>query len=285
MYKCRLGMAVNEQFGAPLTDQMKLLRQVGFEAFFVNWKPGLDLMALRRTADEIGLIFQSVHGPAIPHHLMSMWYESEHTREAADLMIRCLEECAQARVPIMVCHAFCGFHMHTPTELGLQTFGRVVAAAERLHVKIAFENTEGEEYLAALLETFGSSPWVGYCWDVGHEMCYTHRDLLEEHGHLLICTHLNDNLGTRDFDGELTGADDLHLLPFDGIGDWSDITRRLTAHNFHDILTFELKVKSHPGRFDNDPYARMALEDYFTLAYNRCCRVAALKLRAEGVIQ
>ena len=47
--------------------------------------------------------------------------------------------------------------------------------------------------------------------------------MLALYGEKLICTHLNDNLGIKDFEGKTTWHDDLHLLPFDGIADWNKI--------------------------------------------------------------
>ena len=105
-------------------------------------------------------------------------------------------------------------------------------------MKIAFENTEGEEYLTALMNAFKNDPSVGFCWDTGHEMCYNHsKDMLSLYGDKLICTHLNDNLGIRNYEGKITYLDDLHLLPFDGIADWDNLAARLKAHNYHDTLT------------------------------------------------
>ena len=183
----------------------------------------------------------------------------------------------------MVAHAFIGFTSHNPTAFGLKNFERVVAEAERLGVKVALENTEGEEYLAALMAHFAGCNAVGFCWDTGHEMCYNHsQDMLALYGDRLLCTHLNDNLGIRDFGGNITFIDDLHLLPFDGIADWADIASRLNRCGFDGILTFELNTKSKPNRCENDPYGRMDIRQYFTQAYMRACRVAALKARRRG---
>ena len=45
------------------------------------------------------------------------------------------------------------------------------------------------------------------------------------------------------------------------------------------MLTFELKISSPPGHHENDPYRQMDIRDYFTRAYMRACRVAAIKIR------
>ena len=177
-------------------------------------------------------------------------------------------------------HAFTGFDAcsYNPNEKGLENFGKVICEAEKLSVKVAFENTESEEYLVAVMKRFKGSPAVGFCWDTGHEMCYSYsKNLLSIYGDKLIATHINDNPGIRDFDGNITWIDDLHLLPFDGIADWRSIADRLDKCDYNGILTFELNRCSRPGRHENDFYNEMSVEKYLTLAFSRACRVAALR--------
>ena len=283
MYGCRLGMELHKDIGIPFDEQIRLFRQVGFEGFFAYWEKGMDVAALKKVADEEGMIFQSLHAPSGigSRHL---WYESEETPLHMDIFLSCLRDCAANGIPIMVLHSFYGFDLHEPTETGIKNYTVLVEEARRLGVTIALENLEGEEYLAALLEHFKDDPNVGFCWDSGHECCYSSRDLLAEphHGPQLIATHLNDNLGIRDWNHELTGLDDLHLLPFDGIIDWQDVAERLAKWNFNDILMFELKPKGQPGRLESEAYARMTPAEYVTAAYARCCRVAALVIRERA---
>ena len=282
MYGCRLGLEVHADFGMPLDRQVGLFKEIGFDSFFTYWKRGLDVSALRKAADESGMLFQSIHAPST--RVCDMWYQTDETEDVLSELLECLRDCAKFSVPIMVSHAFCGFDRHEPTELGFKNFDILIAEAKRLGVKIALENTEGEEYLLALLERYKDEPIVGFCWDSGHEMCYTHYDLLglPNHGSKLFATHLNDNLGTWAADGDRTGRDDLHLLPFDGAIDWKDVAARLVRWEFDDVLTFELKRLSQPGRHENDGYTRMDIMDYLTQAYMRCCRVAALYMAEKN---
>ena len=107
-------------------------------------------------------------------------------------------------------------------------------------------------------------------------MCYNRsRDLLAIFGDRLIATHINDNLGIKDFNGEITYLDDLHLLPFDGIADWDYNAKRLLISNCPEILTFELTRNSKRDRFDNDIYKKMDITDYICECYKRACKVAA----------
>jgi sugar phosphate isomerase/epimerase len=106
-------------------------------------------------------------------------------------------------------------------------------------------------------------------------MCYNHsQDLLAKYGDRLIMTHINDNLGISRFDGKTFWTDDLHLLPFDGIADWDYNIERLKKSQHMDILNFELNINSKPERHENDVYEQMTLEQYFTEAYKRTCKIA-----------
>lgn len=276
MWKNLLCLGTSSQFELSVPDQIRLFKKTGFDGFFTNYTNRADAAEHRKVADETGMIFQSIHAPF--DRMREMW---ENGDGAVSQLIDCLRACAENQVPIMVAHTFIGFEDHTPNRIGIDNFGKVVREAEKLGVKIAFENTEGEEYLEALMEHFKESPAVGFCWDTGHEMCYNHsKDMLALYGDRLIATHLNDNLGIRDFDGEITWLDDLHLLPFDGIGDWRGIASRLDRCGFDGILTFELNRFSKPDRHENDPYAEMPIEKYLTQAYIRACRMAALRAKA-----
>ena len=263
MYKTKLCLGLSSSFSLPYEQQLRTLRQIGFEGFFTGWSRGADIARYRRIAEEEGMLYQSIHAPYMLAEL-----------------IECLRACAENGVPLMVAHPYIGFERHDPTPEGAARLEPVVRVAQRLGVKIALENTEGQEYLATLMAHFRGEKAVGFCWDSGHEMCYNRsEDMLALYGDRLLGTHLNDNLGVRDYAGRITYLDDLHLLPFDGAADWEDNMRRLNRAHFDGPLTFELTTLSKRGRHENDAYARMDPVEYLTLAYARACRLAMLRQR------
>lgn len=278
MWNQKLCLGTSTGFEYSIKEQIRMFRLAGFEGYFVGWERGMDIKDIKAYGDSLGMIFQSMHAPF--GKVASMWEQTDKTELAIDEHLCCLRDCADNDVPIMVVHAFIGFDKHEPTQFGIDNFRIIVEEAQKLGVKVAFENVEGEEYLAAVMEAFKDYDCVGFCWDTGHEMCYNHsQDMMALYGDRILCTHINDNLGIRNYSGKITDQDDLHLLPFDGIADWQDIVHRLNKHNFDDILTFELSKKSKWKRHDNDMYDQMRFEDYVAAAYNRACRVATLKLR------
>ena len=176
MWNKKLCLATSDQFARPIDEQIRLFAATGFEGFFTGWKPGEDIAHYANVAREAGMLYQSIHAPFT--RMAQMWQGGEDGDGALAELIDCLRACADNAVPIMVAHAFIGFKDHTPTEIGVERFVRLARAAESLGVKLAVENTEGEEYLAAVMDACRDIPAVGFCWDTGHEMCYNHsRDM------------------------------------------------------------------------------------------------------------
>ncbi|MBO5357900.1 MAG: sugar phosphate isomerase/epimerase [Clostridia bacterium] len=275
MRNCKLGLGLSDSFGISEIEQIELIKKVGFDAFFCVWNPET-MDAVSKAAKENNLIFQSIHAPF--ENSADFWGDDIQKGDAAvNRLINCILDCSKHSVPIMVAHAFIGFKQHTPNKIGLERFARVIEFAEKTGVRIAFENTEGEEYLFALLQEFRNKKTVGFCWDSGHEMCYNRsQDLIRRFGNKLVATHLNDNFGISDKDGNIFWTDDLHLLPFDGVADWSYNMQRLSRCGYNGILTFELTRKSKPNRHENDRYMNMSITEYLSEAYNRACKVAEL---------
>ena len=272
MWIQKIGISIGSHYAIPLPEFVAMLRKIGFEAISPGWSTELGVIV--SAAKECGLEIQSLHAPF--RGAKAMWNPDEKvSAPAKEELFRALEDCHKYEIPILVMHTWIGFgSSFNPTEEGFANYGELVKRAGEYGIRIAFENTEGEEYLYALMERFRDCDNVGFCWDSGHELCYNHStDLLAKFGDRLLVTHLNDNLGIRSYDGVTTWHDDLHLLPFDGIADWEYNTDRLLKARPLDILNFELNIESKPERHENDKYGKMTLEEYFTEAYIRACRV------------
>lgn len=273
MYKIKLCLGTSGGYGMTVHDQIRLFKKVGFDAFFTMWDE--NIAEYKALAEEMGMEYQSVHAPFA--NAAKMW--SSDASEAVDELVKCVRDCAKYGIPILVVHPYIGFDKtENPSECGVENFKKVVEEAKSGGVKIAFENVEGEAYLKKLMDAFENYDNVGFCWDSGHEQCYNRgKDMLALYGDRLIATHLNDNLGVRDYNGEITFIDDLHLLPFDGIIDWKNAMEKLEKCGYNGIYTFELNKESKPGRHENDKYAELETERYITECYIRACRAASMR--------
>ncbi len=266
--------AINAMGGAhlPPDEHAKLLREVGWDGFFTGWNREKTPL-WRAAADKYGMLYTSIHAPFTG--VAAIWQDGEAGVSEAGMLIDCLEDCAKHGVPVMVLHPFIGFEDHTPTEIGIENFGRVVERADALGVRLGFENVEGEEYLAALFEAFANHPSPGFCFDAGHELCYNRgKDMLGIYGHALCHTHLNDNVGVTGAD--IFWTDDLHLVMGDGIADWEGVMRRIRATGYDGPLTCELTLANKPGKNTHDAYAAMPIREFYTLALDRMKKIGAM---------
>ena len=286
MYNKKLALSLSGGFGIPAEEQILLFKKTGFEGFAIDDSGrNTDIKKLVSISRQENMFIEYLHAPF--NKSDDMWADDELGDVAAEELISYAEICAKNEIPVMVAHTFIGFdEPYIPTQIGIDRFGALAKRADELGVKLALENTEGFEYLDALMNALKGEKAVGFCWDSGHELCYNYsKNLTELYSGRLFCTHLNDNLGIRDFGGKITYIDDLHLLPFDGIHDWNSVAQRLVDCGFDGNLCFELSTVSKPGRHDNDKYAAMPIENYIAEAYNRACRVAALFFKAKENIK
>ena len=266
------------QLDVPLREQLTLLKNAGFDAFaFDRERDGSSVLTreLIEEGDRLGLSCEYIHAPF--YGMDDIFHDEDGG--LAERMLRDLyatiDDCNEFDVKYAVIHAIIGMDNHKPTELGLERLQRVVDYAVEKNVCLAFENTEGEEYLAAILDRFKDVPNVGFCFDSGHELCYNYaKDMLAPYGDRLMVTHLNDNVGmTGD---ELTFYDDAHLLPFDGIADWEGMAERIARRGYNGTLSFEVISKGRPNRTENHIYNNLTAQEYVNLAYERAVRFRKL---------
>lgn len=268
----KFGFSLQSSYPLPMTQVVDLLADTGFCAISPGCELKDQLEAVIAQARARNMAVQSLHGPL--RGMPAMW---SHDPEVAAPLLReimdALEDCVRFEIPLLVIHPWNGVeYTFRQEDLCFTHFDILVARAEKLGVCIAFENLEGPEYLCALLDRYENSPAVGFCWDSGHERCYTPGwDALKRYGRRLVMTHLNDNLGVTDPEGHLHGTDDLHLLPYHGNLDWEETCARLNAARKQDILNFELKIRPKGDRCILDLYSRLSLEEYFRDAYQNAC--------------
>ena len=147
MWKQKIGISIGNSYAIPTTEVVKMLAQIGFEAISPDWKRGIDLTDVISTARECGLAIQSIHGPF--HGAAALWSEDEAVSGPAIAeLLEALEDCRRFAIPVIVMHTWIGFdYAQTPNETGLRNYGILVEKAKEYGVRIAFENTEGEEFL------------------------------------------------------------------------------------------------------------------------------------------
>jgi len=252
-------------------QHIELVKQVGWDAFFTSWNHDC-VEKWAETGAKNGLIYTSIHAPFSNEHFI--WNGGEDGEKVTQNLINCIADCARFNIPVMVLHTINGFDPlkpEAPTQVGMDNYARIIEAGNRHGIKLAFENTENEEFLAAVMAKFGNEPCVGFCYDTGHERCYRNSDVMALYGDKLCHTHFDDNFGvTGDI---ITWFDDSHLPMGDGIIDWKGVMDRIDACGYEGVLTCELTTKNKPQRNTHEKYATMPIDEFYALALERARRV------------
>ena len=249
----------------PEVEQFRLFREIGFKGVFVLYtgKEPIDLWA--EEIEKNQLHFENVHGPF--EHANLLWQAGKEGREYLEFLKKnIIDACHRVCVDRCIMHVTVGNTAPEITKEGLAMFGDLCEYAKTQNVHLCFENLEPLPHIDAVME-FITDPFHGFCWDCGHNACYTpHIDMMKKFGSRLQCVHLHDNLGVTQ-PGNIDYRDDRHFLPFDGILDWDWVAGKLNAYHYNGPVTLELSCMGKKS------YQEMPIRDYLEEAYRRGCRI------------
>ena len=243
-------------------QHIKDLKALGFDSFFTCLHG--DFAKFREVADETGMNFEFIHAPF--DGINKMWEEGEGYLDLFNRIKTSIDVAASISVPIVITHLSSGWNPPAISELGYSRFDLLVDYAESKGVILAFENLRAKDNVLGAMERYKDRDCVRYCYDAGHEYCYTPGvDWIKIFGDKLICTHIHDNMGY-----DPTIDPDFHYLPFDGTLDYADMIRRLDEIGYTGNLTLEVFNSTKPE------YKDLTIEQFFALCAEKAKKIAAL---------
>ncbi|MBR4761047.1 MAG: sugar phosphate isomerase/epimerase [Clostridia bacterium] len=241
---------------------LEMVKDAGFDAVFSNKFEPAEVDAICNKASKLGLNVDFLHAPF--RGVNDFWCAGLDYLPLKKNIIKSIDSAAANGIPVVVMHVDSGWNPPQICDIGLNRFDNLVEYAGSKGVKIAFENIRNFGTLAAMMQRYRSVDNVGYCYDCGHEHCYTETVRFTDlFGSVILCTHIHDNVGK---DGRADPDD--HLMMFDGNIDYADMMARLNAVGYTGTLTVELEK--------NDRYAHMTDEEYIKEAYKRIVKISKL---------
>lgn len=251
-----------------LTDQayIRKIAELGFTATFSGVRDAKTQAAIAESCAANGVRYETLHAPF--GHINDIWLDCEGAEAMQAELKDCVDKCVLAGAGIAVVHLSSGQNPPPVTDLGRARFTELVEYADKKGVKIAFENQRKLANLAWALETFANTDAVGFCWDCGHENCFTPgRQFMPLFSDQLICTHIHDN--------DCVFNEDKHMLPFDGGLDFDRVARQLRESPFGGTLMLEVMAgasASYGGR----NYQGLSIEEYLQRAADAAHRLAEM---------
>ena len=261
--KRKICLSLSKTFNLPEKEQIEKFYNHGFDGFFALYTDDKEMFELADFASKYGMFFQSLHAK---HMDLDELWEEKYPLSIMSSMKDTIKCAGQMGVDRVILHIYTLFQNIHPFEFGLSRVGELLEVAEKNKVTICFENLQGPDYVDAVLTEFKNCKYAKMCYDAGHENCYDTFDLVNKHIDKIAALHINDNFGVRNKDKTLCGADDLHLLPFDGNVDFDRVARIVKQANMQNELTFELKFAKDKLA---DRYRQMSFDDYLALAKTR----------------
>ncbi len=261
--KRKLGINVGCIGGMPILDQLDLVHNTGFETFFTGNQDADTITALKEKADQYGMIFETIHAPF--KGINNMWLSGIDYLPVYRAMKHSIDLASENGIPTVVSHVSSGWTPPGINDLGCERFDEIVLYAEEKGVKVAFENLRMIGNLAYFTERYENVDTVRFCYDFGHEHCYTKTvSWMDIFCHKVICTHIHDNMG-RGWE-KTSPSPDTHLLPFEGNIDYEKVIAKLDEYGYAGPLTLEVT---------NSKYPEYTPEEFLATCYERLQRMSA----------
>lgn len=232
------------------------IKKAGFDGAFVQWYDKKwdfsqeEQLALCR---KLGLEVPFVHLGYIG--INNIWLEGEEGDKLIENYLVDLDNCYKHNIGLVIMHLSSKSTAPKPNLLGIERLQKVVDYAEKLNIKVAFENGRLFGYLEYVLGHIKNAN-AGVCFDSGHCHCFFDDNFdWVLFKNKIFAIHLHDNDQT----------DDLHLLPFDGTLDWGKLATNLKKANYNGPITLESCY-----RFD---YLNMPVDDFYKLSLERAKKI------------
>ena len=192
-----------------------------------------------------------------------MWLDGDGYLQTINAVKESLDSANECDVSGVILHVSSGWAPPQMNELGFKRFDTLIDYAVKKNVQIAMENLRRPEYLSALLDRYKDVEQVVFCYDCGHEHCFSPNvPIMDLFGKRIKYTHFHDNFGMC-YDKNC----DIHLLPFDGDNDFSKVIAKLDQFNYQGSIMLETFDKAHGhGGYENPLKGKAFVEEAFRRA-------------------
>ena len=260
----KFGICAHCLNGGNELEALPFIKEAGFGSTFIaNWQEPM-VSQLKKRADELELELEFIHAPF--GNINDMWL-TEEDPHIFNVMMQTIDSAGDNGIPQVILHVSSGWKPAI-TERGLDRFDRLVEHAREKGVKAAFENLRTTGIVAYFADRYYGDPAVGFCYDNGHEHCYTKTvcwpDIFTTQ---ISCTHIHDNFSRALEDR--TCNPDLHMLPFDGTCDFVRMMRKLDEYGYKGSLMLEL-FQPHTA------YKDLSSQEFLKICYERLVRISKM---------
>ncbi len=253
------GIFFSTAYGDTVAESMKAIADAGFDNIMGSHKSLNEMKMIADEAEKVGLYIDQIHAPF--KSINAIWMNDPLGDEVCQSIKDAITVASDLSIPNVAIHLSAGDGAPHVTDIGIERFKSLVEYAIEKNVVAAFENQRKIGNLSVMLEMYNDCKNVGFCWDCGHEGCFTPgREYMPLFGKKLVCTHIHDNMGNYD--------EDLHLIPFEGTLDFKRFGEHIKKFGYQGTLNLEINKIRKDGRYnDRDP------KEFLAAAYSALCKI------------
>jgi len=245
-------------YETPYHKRIDLIEQAGFDGVLIYGDKSL--------SEYIDLLFCSklnIEALHLPYNgiVNELWKEGSPGDEYVDNLIDYIYFAKKYTIKKVIAHISGSDNPPPYNETGINRINKILNVCSTLDINLCLENLRRLDYLKYVFENIKNDR-LRFCFDAGHASAFTKNiysfpwNLYAEK---LECTHLHDN----------NGIEDMHLLPFDGIIDWSIIINQLIRFNRKIELTIEIQETAPKIHNLNEA-------DFLNLCFTRLLKIESL---------
>lgn len=262
----RFGINADCLKGISERDALALIKNAGFESVFLSSYHDQEVESIKNEADRLGLEVEFIHAPF--KGINTIWQSGMEYLTIFEQMKETVDSAANNGIKKVITHVSSGWNSPEVNDLGLARFDELVLYAKERGVTLAFENLRKVGNLACLIDRYEKMDNVRFCYDCGHENCYTNpvrwMDIFQSK---VSCTHIHDNPG-RPLDNKVDDFD-WHDLPFDGTCDYKRMMSDLDRYGYEGALTLEV-TQYKPA------YEKWSAEQFLDECYSRIKKISKM---------
>ena len=248
----------NDNENVTIYDTIDAIKEAGFKNVFVqwydeNWEVSQEEQVKYVKENGLNIIFAHLGY----QNINDIWIEEE--TNIVERYKNDIYECYKLGIPMVIMHLTSKKIVPPFGEIGLKRIKEIIEYAEKLNIKVAFENLRLKGYLEYVIENIDSDS-CGICFDSGHFHAFFEDNWdINCFKNRVIAVHLHDNDSTYD----------QHLLPFDGTNDWNNIVNKLKNVNYSGPVTLEIC-------YMKDYIEKMTLKEFYQKGFEIGCDIAKM---------
>lgn len=234
------------------------IKKSGFKNVFIEWY-NIDRNLQQNILDyvrslNLNIIFAHL-GYQRPHVI---WDEGIDGDIETERYINDITICKNNGINLVIIHPTFQYEKQECCEIGLNRIKKIINHAEKIGVKVAFENVELKGFLEYIIDNIKSDN-LGICFDAGHShLFYDGNFNVNKFKNKVFAIHLHDNFKEKDD----------HNLPFDGTVNWEKVIKQIIDMNYKGYVIIESGY--------NDYYNNITIEIYYLKAYEKGLKLIEL---------